>query len=215
MRVVVASRNPHKVAELRHMIQHATPKAEVVSMEGWGEPPEVEETGETFAANAQLKARGIGDWLAEQGERGDTWVLADDSGICVDALEGGPGVRSARFGGEPPDDAANNRKLVGELKARGLEASPAHYACVLAMVRVDGGPVDGDGALSLGFSGRWDVEVRVEARGRGGFGYDPHAWLEGEARTVAELRREEKAEISHRGRAMAALVEWLRGRGGG
>ena len=114
---------------------------------------------------------------------------------------------AARFAGEPSDDERNNRKLVQELCARGLDSSPAHYACVLALVRVDGGALEGE--VTRQFEGRWDVEVRVERRGTGGFGYDPHAWLDDGSRTVAELQMQEKAGISHRGRAMERLVAWL------
>ena len=104
-----------------------------------GPPPAVEETESTFHGNALLKARGIANWARLQGEAGSTLVLADDSGIAVDALDGAPGVFSARFAGPGADDRANNRKLVEALVSRQLEASPAHYACVLALVRVDGG----------------------------------------------------------------------------
>jgi XTP/dITP diphosphohydrolase len=204
-RVVVASGNRHKVAELRSML--AEQGAEVVGLDGFSDPPEIEESAPDFDGNAKLKAFGIADWLAERGEPGTTWVLADDSGICVDALEGAPGVRSARFAGEPSDDAKNNAKLVEELRARGLDRSAAHYVCVLALVRVDGGCLP-DGHAIATFEGRWDVEARTDARGGGGFGYDPHAWIDDGARTVAELGAAEKAAASHRGAAFAALATW-------
>ncbi len=205
-RVVVASGNRHKVGELRSML--AAQGVDVVGLDAFSDAPEIEESAPDFDGNAKLKAFGIADWLAERGEVGETWVLADDSGICVDALEGGPGVRSARFAGEPSDDAKNNTRLVDELRARGLDRSAAHYVCVLALVRVDGGPLP-DGHAIATFEGRWDVEVRTVARGTGGFGYDPHAWIEDGARTVAELGAAEKAGMSHRGAAFAALVAWI------
>ncbi len=211
MRVVVASGNRHKVAELRDMIGRAVPGAEVLSMKELGEPPEVEESADSFAGNATLKAQGIAAWLRALGEPGATLVLADDSGICVDALDGAPGVHSARFAGEPSDDAANNARLARELTTRGLSRSGARYECVLALVRVDGQPIAGSTVRQ--FFGRWPVEVRVEARGDGGFGYDPHAWLPGHDRTVAELEPEEKARLSHRGAAMAELVAFFQGSG--
>ncbi len=207
--LVLASGNRHKVVELTELLAELAPDVRVVGQGEWGEAPVVAETGDTFAANALLKARGIADWLCERGAWGDTLVLADDSGISVDALGGAPGVTSARFAGEPSDDAANNQRLCEELRARRLDRSAAHYTCVLALVRVDGGPVDGE-EDSLCFEGRWDVEVRVDARGSGGFGYDPHAWMDGGARTVAELERAEKAHVSHRGMALRLLAAWLR-----
>jgi XTP/dITP diphosphohydrolase len=222
-RLVVASGNAHKVAELDRMLRTAMPELEVVGLRAFGEPPAVEETAEGFAGNARLKAEGFAAWLRQQGEAGDTVVLADDSGVCVDALGGGPGVRSARFAGDDATDEDNNAKLVQELRARGLEASPGRYSCVLALTRVDGAPWK-DAGRSRIFEGRWEVELRVARRGSGGFGYDPHAWLvagdgagtgggpgagEEPDRTVAELAPDEKAAISHRGRALRALLAWL------
>jgi XTP/dITP diphosphohydrolase len=192
-RLVVASGNPHKVVELAELLRS---RIEVVGVGAFGDAPEIDETADTFEGNAVLKAKGIAEWLAGQGADPQTWVLADDSGICVDVLGGAPGVRSARWAG---NDVANNLRLVDELRERGLDRSAAHYECVLALTRVGGGEV-------WRFDGRWDVEVRVDARGSGGFGYDPHAWIDGGARTVAELDRPSKAEVSHRGRALRKLV---------
>lgn len=216
-RLVVASGNAHKVAELDRMLRLAVPGLEVLGLRAFGEPPEIPETADDFAGNARLKAEGFAAWIRRAGEAGDTVVLADDSGVCVDALGGGPGVRSARFAGEGASDAANNEKLVHELRARGLPGSPGHYRCVLALTRVDGEPWADAGPSRL-FEGRWDVDLRVECRGTGGFGYDPHAWLEagdgaggaGAGRTVAELTPDEKAAISHRGKALRAILAWLR-----
>lgn len=205
---VLATGNRHKLAELGRMLDEEAIALEVVAPRRFGEPPEIPETGDSFVANAVLKARGLAAWLRAQDCPGDALVLADDSGISVDAFDGAPGVISARFAGEPSDDAANNRKLVDELRARGLEASAAHYSCVLALVRVDGGVITREGDDLVVFDGRWDVEVRTAARGEGGFGYDPHAWIDGGTRTVAELDAGEKAAVSHRGRALRELVQW-------
>ncbi len=204
-RIVVASGNRHKVEELRAMLAGAPTPTEVVGLDAFPDAPEVAETAATFEGNAALKAEGIAAYLREIGEPGDTAVLADDSGIRVDALGGGPGVYSARFAGETATDADNNAKLVDSLAALGLSSSPAHYACVLAVCRVDGAPI-GRRVLHT-FEGRWEVEVRVQARGSGGFGYDPHAWVEDGARTVAELDAEEKAARSHRGAALRAMLQ--------
>lgn len=203
-RIVVASGNRHKVKELAAMLATAPTPVVVVGLDAFPQAPEVEETATTFAGNAALKARGIADFLRNRGEPGDTAVLADDSGISVDALQGAPGVYSARFSGEGATDATNNAKLVESLEALGRTSSPAHYACVLALCRVDAGPIS-TGAM-LTYEGRWDVEVRTTSRGDGGFGYDPHAWVEDGARTVAELTADEKAERSHRGVALRAML---------
>ncbi len=202
--LVVASGNAHKVAELRAMLQDALGVERVRGLSDFDNPPLVEENADTFEGNATLKARAHAAFLASLGEPGSTLVLADDSGLSVDALGGEPGVRSARFAGEQASDADNNRKLVRELGARGLKSSAAHYSCVLALCRVDGAEFGGRDLHC--FSGRWPVEVRVDARGDGGFGYDPLAWIEGGARTVAELDPASKAAASHRGHALRALL---------
>lgn len=209
MQLIIASGNRHKVAEIREMVQTACPDVDVLGVRELGVPPPIEETAEDFVGNAVLKAHGTAAWLETRDVPGDALVIADDSGICVDAFDGAPGVRSARFDGLGADDEANNRRLVKELRDRGIDRSSAHYACVIAVVRVDDEPVDGEQAL-LVFEGRWDVEVRTEQRGTGGFGYDPHAWIDGGERTVAELSREDKAKVSHRGRALSEFLDWVR-----
>lgn len=205
LRIVVASGNRHKVVELAAMLEEAPSSVEVVGLERYPDAPSVPETADTFEGNAALKARGIADYLATLQEPGETVVLADDSGIAVDALQGAPGVYSARFSGEGATDATNNAKLVTSLQELGRTSSPAHYACVLAVCRVDGAAIGSSPMLH--FEGRWNVEVRIDSRGTGGFGYDPHAWIEDGARTVAELASEEKAARSHRGAAFRALLE--------
>ncbi|MCY1057900.1 non-canonical purine NTP pyrophosphatase [Nannocystis sp. SCPEA4] len=203
-RLVLATGNPHKVAELAALVRAAGLPLTVCSARSLGPAPEVVEDQGSFEAHARLKALEIAGWLRGRGEPGDTLVLADDSGICVDALDGAPGVDSAYFAGPQSDDAANNARLVAELAARGLTTSPAHYVCVLALTRVDAGP---DG-LRL-FTGRWDGEVRASPRGSGGFGYDPYFWPAGSARSSAELPPVEKNAQSHRGRATALLLAAL------
>lgn len=211
-RLVLASGNRHKVGELARLVAEAGVALEVSAAGEFGAVPEVVEDADTFVGNALLKARGFAGWLAELGVPGDTLVVADDSGLCVDALEGGPGVWSARFAGPGAGDTRNNARLVAELEARGLAASPAHYVCVLVAARVDGAPVAaGSGAAELAFEGRMDGEVRTSARGSGGFGYDPHFWIDGGARTVAELSAEAKGARSHRGAATRALLAALPG----
>lgn len=214
-RLVVASGNQHKVAELRAMLA-AQRGLEVVGLrdvsgQGFGDPPEIDETSQTFAGNAVLKADGLAAWLAAGGEAADTWVLADDSGISIDALEGRPGVRSARFAGPAATDAENNQHMVRALQEVGVSESSAHYTCVLALRRVDGREISSGqshervGRVILCFEGRWPVKVRSAARGQGGFGYDPHAFLP-DGRSVAELSDLQKAQLSHRATALGALI---------
>ena len=216
MRLVVASGNTHKVGEIADMLRASVPDLKVVGMGELGDAPSVPETAETFGGNALLKARGIAAWLREQGADGGDLVLADDSGICIDTFGGGPGVYSARFAGPEATDEENNARMVQGLEDFGVDRSPAHYACVLALTRVDGQALQApqaervsaaDGAVCI--EGRCHGYVRKVRRGDGGFGYDPYFWVDEDARTFAELSREQKAERSHRGAAIRLLVQHL------
>ncbi len=216
-RVVLASGNLHKLAELAGMIAAADLPYSVHAARELGPAPTIVEDQNSFVDHAALKARGIAEWLRSIGEPGDTLVLADDSGLCVDALDGGPGVHSAYFAGPDADDIANNETLVAALAQRGLGSSPAHYVCVLAIRRVDGAPpaIPGSEAtagpdLAL-FTAQWPGEIRRERRGAAGFGYDPHFFVDGEAGPVsaAELTAAEKNARSHRGQAMRAVIAGL------
>ncbi|TVR45874.1 MAG: RdgB/HAM1 family non-canonical purine NTP pyrophosphatase [Planctomycetota bacterium] len=193
--IVIATGNPHKVREFQEILDPfgiglLTPR-EV------GGLPEVDETGDTFAANAILKAESA---CAHTGQ----WALADDSGIAARALGGAPGVRSARYAGEPCDDAANNRKLVEALRPH----SDRHvaYVCVIALARPGCAPLTWEGT----FAGR----LVDQAQGEGGFGYDPHVWIDDCACTVAQMPAAEKHRRSHRGQALRGFVAWLAQQGG-
>ena len=182
MRLVLASANRHKAEEFGRLL----PGFEV---EPWpGDLPE--ETGETFRDNARLKAHHVWDALG-----GGVWVLADDSGIAAEALAGAPGVRSARYAGEPTDDAANLNKLIDALEP--LADRRVAYVAELVAVDPDGRELLARGELR--------GELARAPRGSGGFGYDPAFVPLGETRTVAEMAAEEKDAISHRARAVAAL----------
>nr|WP_255216641.1 non-canonical purine NTP pyrophosphatase [Pseudenhygromyxa sp. WMMC2535] len=232
--MIIASNNAHKVRELAQMVAASSVPAvrelEVMRVADlpYGASPEIEESEQSFAGNALLKVNGIAAWLRMHDAPKDDLVLADDSGLCVDAFDGGPGVRSARFamdardGGEQGavegDAAANNARLVRELEARELGGSAAEYVCVLALRRVGQRPFDftlpDSGALfmrdgCLCIEGRAVGEVRVARRGEGGFGYDPHFWIDGGSRTYAELTMVEKSRRSHRGAAMRRLIAEL------
>jgi len=215
-RLVLASANAHKLHELAAMFAAAGLAIEVKAARELGPAPTIVEDMDSFVDHAALKARGIAGWLAQQGEDPATLVLADDSGVCVDALDGRPGVHSAVFAGPEADDAANNARLLAELADRGLDRSPAHYVCVLALRRVDGAPMQlpaatrhAAGADLTLFTAQWHGEIRRERAGAGGFGYDPYFWIG--ATTAASLSPAEKNAQSHRGLAVRALVEGLAG----
>ena len=187
MKLVLASRNPHKVREFRALLEGA----EVVAL-----PDEVQlppETGETFEANALPKARAAAHATGRV-------AFADDSGIEAEALGGAPGVRSARFAGERASDTDNLAKLIAEAPP----GSPLAYVCVVALID----PVTGEERT---FEGRCTGTMAPAPRGTGGFGYDPVFVPDGgDGRTMAELSQAEKDAISHRGRAARALLEHLR-----
>ncbi len=157
--------------------------------------PEAEEPHVTFVENAIAKARHAARLTGKP-------ALADDSGVCVDALGGAPGVYSARYAGEPKSDQRNNEKLIADLAAHADKS--AYYYCVLVFVRHadDPQPVIADG--------RWNGEMIDTPRGQGGFGYDPYFWIPELQKTAAELTSEEKNRLSHRGQALRALIEKLR-----
>ena len=192
-RVVLATRNAGKVAELRRILAEAT-DVELVGLEAYPDMPEVEETGETFAENALLKARAV---AAHTGLA----AVADDSGLCVDFLGGAPGVRSARWAGEPSDDERNLRLVLDQLADAGEGMRGAHFFCAAAAVVPRGGERVAEG--------RVDGTLISSPRGTNGFGYDPIFVPLGETRTTAEMPSDEKDAISHRGKAFRALVPSL------
>ena len=183
--LIIASNNANKVREIKAIL--AGKFARILSMREAGLDMEVEETGQTFEENAVLKARAVADAAG-------AWALADDSGICVDALGGAPGVYSARYSGA--GDQANNDKLLAELVGETDRA--AHYACVMALAGPEG--------FLLTAEGRCKGTIAHEPRGSRGFGYDPLFDVEGYACRMAELPDEEKNRISHRRRALDALL---------
>ena len=193
MRLVMASANPRKAAEIVEVLREAMADVEIVPR-----PPElgdVAEDGETLAANALIKARFV---CAAAGEP----AIADDTGLEVDALDGAPGVRSARYAGPRQDTAANLAKLVAALRDVRTHQRTARFRTVVAVVFGDGREVLADGVV--------EGAIATVPRGDRGFGYDP-VFVPDEAapRTFAELSFEEKNRISHRGRALRALAEQL------
>ncbi|MEU6858393.1 RdgB/HAM1 family non-canonical purine NTP pyrophosphatase [Glycomyces sp. NPDC046736] len=191
MRVLLATRNAGKVDELRQILAAAAPDVELVGLDAVEDYPETPETELTFAGNALLKAR---DGVKHTGLA----TIADDSGLAVDALNGMPGVLSARWAGTAKDDAANNALLLDQLSDVPDDLRGARFVCAAAIVWPDG--------RELVVHGEMPGHVGREPKGTNGFGYDPLFVPEGSDRTSAELSAEEKNAISHRGKAFRELA---------
>lgn len=187
-RLVLASGNEGKLREFRRLLSPL--RIEVVPQAKLG-IAEVDEPHATFVENALAKARHASRLCRLP-------ALADDSGVCVAALFGAPGVQSARYAGAPRSDQRNNAKLIADLA--GVADRRAHYYCMLVLLR------HADDPEPILAEGRWDGTIIDEARGRGGFGYDPHFLDAENGMTSAELPLAQKNERSHRGRAMRALI---------
>ncbi len=192
-RLVLASGNPGKLRELAAILADLGYDLHPQSEFGVESVPE---TGTTFVENAIIKARHA---AAQTGLP----ALADDSGIEVDALEGAPGVYSARFAGADADDTANNALLVEKLRAIPAEQRSARYRAVIVLMRHAGDP------SPLICEGSWEVVIHNEPRGEGGFGYEPYFYLPELGCTSAELSTEDKNRRSHRGQALAELIRSL------
>lgn len=192
-KIVLASGNPGKLREFEHLL--APLGIEVVTQGQLG-ISEAEEPHHTFVENALAKARHVS---RESGLP----TLADDSGICVSALNGMPGVVSARFSGFPKSDERNNLALLEAMQNK--TDRRAHYYCVLVLMRSAGDP------QPIIAEGEWHGEIGRMPSGEGGFGYDPLFWLPDFGKTAAELSHDEKHAISHRGKAMKLLLQRIRG----
>lgn len=192
-RLVLATRNAYKIAELRAVLGEAEGLAgvELVGADAVPGAPDVAETGVTFAANALLKAHALA-------QASGLPALADDSGLCVDVLGGAPGVFSARWAGKHGDDRANLELLLAQLGDVPDAHRGAHFACAAVLALPDGTERVAEGRLR--------GTLRRAPTGTGGFGYDPILQPDGETRTCAELSPGEKNAISHRGRAFRALA---------
>lgn len=198
MKLLIATKNPGKVREMRELLAPEAAKGlEVLTLADFPPVPEPVEDADTFLENARLKA------LAYAGALG-VMCVADDSGISVEPLGGRPGVRSARYAGENATDEDNNALLLAELSPL-PKPWPAAYFC--AAVAALPGRVVAEG------HGRIRGSITTERAGSGGFGYDPYFVVEGRTETMAQLPPEEKNRISHRGQAMRALVAILREQG--
>ena len=193
-KIIIASNNAHKIDEIKNALSFSD--CDFVSMKEAGFSEEVEENASTFEGNARLKAQAVYDALG-------CAVIADDSGLVVDALDGAPGVYSARFAGIHGDDARNNEKLLSELSNVPSEKRTARFKCALVFIDNQGKEISVEGTVE-GF-------IAFEQQGEGGFGYDPLFMpiaYNGE-KSFAELSQTEKTEISHRGNALKNLREAL------
>jgi XTP/dITP diphosphohydrolase len=190
-RLVLATANPHKLTEVTRILAADHVDVDLVGLTEFPGVPDVAETGATFAENALLKARAVAAFAGLPS-------VADDSGLCCDALNGMPGVLSARWSGHHGADTENLRLLLAQLSETPDERRGAHFSCVAALVLPSGREILSEGTLV----GR----LIREPRGAGGFGYDPIFVPDGESRTTAEMSAAEKDAISHRGRAFRGLA---------
>lgn len=193
MKIIMATTNKNKVREISEMLQGTD--ISIVSLAECGIDIDIEENGETFAENALIKARAISEITKEI-------VLADDSGLVIDALNGEPGVHSSRFMGEDTSYEIKNNAILDMLKDVPEEKRGARFVCSMALVYPDGTEKTVDGV----FEGR----IGYEIAGTNGFGYDPIFYVPEKSMTSAELSPEEKNEMSHRGKALKMIVEELK-----
>lgn len=191
-RLILASNNAGKLKEFNQLLATV---GYAVHAQGEYDVPEADEPFHTFVENALQKARHASRLTGLP-------ALADDSGVCISAFGGAPGVYSARFAGEPKSDARNNEKMVADL-APHTDRS-AYYYCVLVFVR------HADDPQPIIADGRWNGEMLDVPRGSGGFGYDPYFYIPALGKCAAELTADEKNALSHRGQALRALVEKLK-----
>ena len=189
--LIIATRNPHKTMEIRQMLGGRCAVLDASDFPDW---PEVAETGTTFLENATLKAETIS-------ARVSGLVLADDSGLMVDALHGAPGVYSSSYGGQEGNHAMNNQKLLRELHDVPAENRAARFVCTMVIAR--------EGKSLAHFCGEVEGRILSTAGGAGGFGYDPLFAPTGYDQSFAELGSEVKNALSHRGRTLAKVITWL------
>lgn len=194
--LVLASNNKGKLAEFQHLFAQANLQVNILPQSDFN-VPDADETGLSFVENAILKARHASRISGKA-------AMADDSGLAVPVLGGAPGIYSARYAGTHGDDAANNVKLLNELKThRGDAPIDAYFVCVLALVTHENDP------LPIIAQGLWHGEILEAPRGEHGFGYDPLFWLPELDASSAELTKAKKNQISHRALAMQALLQQL------
>ena len=203
--IIIASANAHKAEEIQALLG---PEFLCRTLRDFPDAPEVEEDAATFAGNAVKKALTLVNWLKQSEDHTEGWVLADDSGLEVDALDGAPGVLSARYAaterqpGNSPDEK-NNAKLLLELKGRAAHHRAARFRCVIALARA------GQYNQPKIFNGTCEGRIEEAARGTHGFGYDPLFVPDGHEQTFGELGESVKSQLSHRSAALRELKDWL------
>jgi XTP/dITP diphosphohydrolase len=185
-RLIIATRNSHKTDEIRDILGETF---DVCGVTSFPDLPEIEETGTTFLENARLKALGISRCI-------DDLVLADDSGLEVDALDGAPGVWSSSYGGEEGNHAKNNQRLIAEMT--GKQPRTARFRCTLVLAQ--------NGEEIANYHGTVEGEIATSPSGSGGFGYDPLFVPEGYNQTLADLGKSVKNQLSHRAKAIQSFV---------
>lgn len=195
MDIVLATLNAHKVKEFQSAL--AGLKMRIVPQSEF-KVAEVAETGKTFVENAIIKARHAADFTKRP-------AIADDSGLVVPALDGAPGVYSARFAGEHATDVMNNQKLLDSMQNMTEDERDAYYYCVIVFMR------DSDDPTPIICEGKWQGKILQSPRGNQGFGYDPLFYVLSERKTAAELTLYRKNELSHRGAALRAFTNYIRG----
>lgn len=196
--IVAATKNQGKIREIRELVNRED--ILVKSMEEMGITQEIDETGQTFEENALIKAKTVWEALG-----GKYLVIADDSGLEIDFFDRRPGIYSSRWLGENTSYEVKNRIVLEEMKDVPADKRGARYVCSIAAVTTEGEP--------LAVTETWEGMIAGEARGDGGFGYDPIIWLPSRACTVAELLPEEKNRVSHRGKALRSVEKLLRQKG--
>ena len=197
MELILASRNQKKIKEMETILATHFPGVRILSLDDVGFEGDIEENGTTYEENALIKAR-----TAVEAGNHQYPAIADDSGLSVDALDGAPGVYSARYAGGHGDDAANNALLLKNLSHLPVSERTARFVCCIALVYPDG--------REMTVRGETEGIIIDEARGNGGFGYDPYFYYQPFGKTFSELTAEEKNAISHRGKAIAKLAEILK-----
>lgn len=200
-RIVFATGNAGKIREIQAIL--ADLGLEVLSVKDVGIRLEVEENGSTYEENALIKARAAAACLGESGQRGDTAVMADDSGLEIDYLNKEPGVYSARYMGEDTSYRIKNASLISRLEGVEDALRTARFVCAIAAVLPDGQELTSRGVI--------EGRIGYEEKGGNGFGYDPIFYVPEFGRTTAELDAEEKNRVSHRGNALQQMKEQLRG----
>ncbi len=191
--VIIASGNQGKLKEFKELMKDLA--VEVKSLKDFPEIGDIEENGTSFAENAYIKAKAVFDATG-------CLSIADDSGLEVDALDGAPGIYSARYAGEDKNDAANNEKLLQEMDAVPKEQRGAQFHCAIVAIDKNGNRYDAEGVVR--------GEILRAPQGENGFGYDPLFYIEEFGRTTAELSMDEKNKISHRGKAVRRIVDVLK-----